>query len=225
MKKLFFILLTVVIALSCSSDDSSGPALSDTPQAKAEFDNSGFGIYKGVFVGSSGTILININNDGEVFAELIINGNSTTYTTTETIYEDSTINITFTNGSSSFDFYVDYTGYSPEVYNLSISGHPNANIFIVKEFSNTLVECFQGTFNGDDSGVFNLIVYNGSIRGLAKSNDSTESIFLYGSVTNNNLAGSFEGGGFIGSRNGNNISGDWENDFAESGGWSGRRKL
>ncbi|MGL2963091.1 hypothetical protein ACSVH2_04635 [Flavobacterium sp. RSB2_4_14] len=226
MKKLFLTLIIGVLTFSCSSDDSSGTSLSNTPEAKPAYDNSNFGIYKGVFVGSSGTILININNEGEIFAELVIDGNSATYTTTETVTEGSAINgLTFTNGSSSFDFYVDSNGDFAEVYNISISGHPNANIYVIKEYSDALVECFKGTFNGDDSGVFNLIISDGEIYGLAKPNSSSDSVELYGLVLSNSISGSFEGGSFTGSRNNNSISGNWENSFSESGNWSGSRKL
>jgi hypothetical protein len=226
MKKLFLALFLGVLSFSCSSDDSSGTSLSNTPEAKAEFDNSNFGIYKGIFVGSSGNILININNEGEVFAELVIDGNSSTYTTTETVTENTSINdLTFTNGSSTFDFYVSSTGDFAEVYNIDISGHPNASIYVIKELSDALVECFQGTYNGDDSGVFNFIISEEEINGLAKSNESSESIELVGIVSNNTITGGFEGGSFSGSRSGNNLSGSWENSFSENGNWTGKRKL
>jgi hypothetical protein len=222
MKKLFFTLILGTLFLSCSSDDSSGSSLSNTPEAKPEFDNSLFGIYKGVFVGSSGNILVNINNEGEVFAELVIDGNKSTYTTSDSVTEDF-VDVTFSNGSSSFGFFVDNFG--PSVYNLSIIGHPNANIVMMKEYSDALVECYQGTFNGDDSGAFNLIVSDGEISGLAKSNGDDSSISLSGFSIGNSMSGTFDGGSFTGTKNGNNISGDWENDFAESGSWSGKRKL
>lgn len=212
--------------MSCSSDDDSGTSLSNTPEAKVAYDNSNYGIYKGVFVGSSGTVLININNEGEIFAELVIDGNSSTYTTTETVTQGTTIyDLTFTNGSSSFDFYVDANGNYAEVYDISINGHPNASIYVVKEYSDALVECFKGTFNGDDTGVFNFIITDGEINGLGKPNGSTESVELFGIITNNTISGSFEGGSFSGTRNNNSISGSWENSFMESGNWSGSRKL
>jgi hypothetical protein len=91
--------------------------------------------------------------------------------------------------------------------------------------SDALVECFQGTYNGDDSGVFNFIISEEEINGLAKSNESSESIELVGIVSNNTITGGFEGGSFSGSRSGNNLSGSWENSFSENGNWTGKRKL
>ena len=225
MKKLFLALFLGVLTFSCSSDDSSEPSLSNTPEAKVAYDNSNYGIYKGVFVGSSGTVLININNDGEVFAELNIDGNSSTYTTTETVTQGTETYLTFTNGSSHFEFYVNATGDSAQAYDIEISGHPNANIYVIKELSTSLVECFKGSFNGDNSGSFNIIVSNGEIAGLAKLNSSEVSTILYGEVTNDVIVGSFDGGLFTGTRNGNSVSGSWVNSASENGNWSGTRKL
>lgn len=226
MKKLFFTLILGTLFLSCSSDDSSGPTLSDTPDAKAQYDNSNYGIYKGVFVGSTGTILLNINNEGILSATLTIDGTTKTYTTTETVTEGTTINnLTFTNGSSSFDFSTDATGMFPTVTAINISGHPNARIAVVKEYSDSLVKCYVGTFSGDDSGTFNLIIEGNEIGGLAKSVGDDASINLSGTLTGNNLAGVFEGGAFVGTKNNNNISGTWNNTLSESGSWSGTRKL
>lgn len=226
MKKLFFFLIIGLLFISCSSDSSSGTNLSDTPMAKSEFDNSNFGIYKGVFVGSSGNVLININNEGVLSATLVIDGTTYNYTTTETATLNSAIEgLTFTNGSSSFDFNVNANGDLISITNININGHPNANIYIIKEFSDALVKCYQGNFNGDDSGVFNLIISEGEIYGLAKSSSSTTSIELQGILSNNSLVGSFENGTYSGTTNGNNISGTWQNADSETGNWSGSRSL
>lgn len=225
MKKIFLAVIFGAITLSCSSDSSSGSSLSDTPEAKAIYDISNFGIYKGVFVGSTGTVLININNEGELTAKLTINGSSSTYTSTESVTEDLPIEgLTFSNGSSSFDFYVNGDGSDPFVSNIAINGHPNANIAVVKEFSNSLVKCYVGSFSGDDSGTFNLIIEGNNINGLAKSSGDDSSFNLGGTLTENSLTGFFEGGTFSGTKNNNSISGTWQNSFSESGNWSGSRK-
>ena len=61
---LFLILLTLILNSCSKSDDevTTQDNLSQVPIAKSQYDNSNFGIYKGVFVGSSGIIIININN-------------------------------------------------------------------------------------------------------------------------------------------------------------------
>lgn len=225
MRKLILLIAIATISFSCSSDDS-GPALSDTPDAKAQYDDSSFGIYKGVFVGSTGTVVVNVFNDGAAEATVTINGSSKTYTSAEKVAEDFAIEgMTFTNGSNSFDFSVDGDGDSPYISSISISGHANARMAVVKEFSNSLVKCYQGTYSGDDSGTFNLIIEGNSIDGLAKSNSDDFGFNLFGSVSGTTLGGIFEGGTFTGTSSGNHISGSWANDFEESGSWSGNRKL
>ena len=46
---------------SCKKEKNYN-SFSDVPQTKAAFDNSSSGIYKGVFIGSSGTIVMDIGN-------------------------------------------------------------------------------------------------------------------------------------------------------------------
>ena len=226
MKKILLAVILGTLAFSCSSDSSSSSSLSNTPEAKAMYDGSNYGIYKGVFVGSSGSVYININNDGTIFATLVIDGTTFNYTTTESATLNSIISgLTFTNGTSSFDFNVDATGNFATISNISINGHPNASLYIIKEFSDAIVKCYVGTFNGDDAGVFNLIVSDGEINGLAKSNSDTESISLAGLETSNVITGTFSGGTFSGNVNNNSISGTWQNTLSESGSWSGTRKL
>jgi hypothetical protein len=226
MKKTILILFVGFLLNSCSSDSSSGTNLTNTPNAKVEYDNSNFGIYKGVFVGSSGNVLININNDGALSAKLVIDGITYNYTTTENVTLNTAIlGLTFTNGNSTFDFNVDATGNQVSITNIVISGHPNADIYVIKEYSDALVKCYQGTYNGDDTGVFNLIISDGEIYGLAKSNSDTSTTELYGLMSNNTITGSFENGTYTGNISGNNISGTWSNSSSDSGSWSGSRKL
>jgi len=225
MKKVFLTLFFGIIAISCSSDSSSGSSLSDTPQAKAIYDNSNYGIYKGVFVGSTGTVLINIMNEGQISATLKIDGSTKTYTTSGIAVEGESTELTFTNGDSSFIFYVNAVGGNVSVDGLNIAGHPNAGIKVIKERSDSLVKCYQGSFSGDTSGTFNFVISGNSLYGLAKENTANYSIQLEGEKSGNSITGYFEGGTFTGTSNGNNISGTWQNDSSESGNWSGNRKL
>ncbi|RZJ29970.1 MAG: hypothetical protein EOO48_06200 [Flavobacterium sp.] len=227
MKKFMMFSLLGLFFVSCSSDDSgSGPELVSSPDAKAAYDNSNFGIYKGVFVGSSGVVFIDINNNGALTATMNIDGTTHNFTTTETTTEGSAINgLTFTSGSMSFDFNVDNTGDSPYLTNMNFPGHPNADVYLLKEYSDALVECYKGTFSGDDSGVFNLIISDGEIYGLAKSDGDDSALEIDGSVTGSNISGTFENGGFVGTKSGNSVSGTWQNIANESGNFSGQRKL
>jgi hypothetical protein len=228
MKRLLLGAFAAVLFGSCSSDDDvSGTSLASQPDAKEIYDDNNFGVYKGVFVGSSGVVTININNNDGITATLVIDGHPQNFTTTENVEENTSINgLTFTNGSDSFDFYVSGSGNFPTIADIVISGHPNANIEVLKEFSYAQVKCFQGTFSGDDTGVFNLILSEGILDGLAKSDDNNESFYLDGYINDDDtISGTFNGGVFEGEINGNSMSGQWQNFAAESGNWSGTRKL
>ena len=118
MKKLFSLLFIVTFLISCSKDSSSDstPSLSNTPIAKLEYDSSNFGIYKGIFTGSSGIITINIKNDGSLNATMVLDGTTYTFTTTETVAENQAISsLTFTSGAMSFDFNTDANGDNPNI--------------------------------------------------------------------------------------------------------------
>ena len=200
--------------------------------ANAAYDNSGFGIYKGVFVGSSGTIIININNENTQInsAIIVIDGLEYAYTNFTLPTQGEPFTLTFNHNGDSFDFSVDAFGTNPRVTNIIINGHPSAEIVIIKELSNALVECFTGNYSGSsgDNGVFNITISNGLISGMARSTVSNEGFSLSGSVlSDGHINGGFSssgGGLFSGTRSGNQISGTWNNPGAgDSGGWSGHK--
>jgi hypothetical protein len=233
MKNLSSLLVMVIIALttfqSCSSsDDSSGTNnLIQTPQAKSEYDQSNYGLYKGVLVGSSGIVIIDINNtNNTIVATLIIDNVTYNFSSNQTLQPNQNTTLNFVGGSNSFTFIVSGTGGNPTITNLSINGHPDAVIVVVKETSTILVKCFEGTYSGDDSGTFNAVIYGSSIKGLI-GNASIEPYIAEGVVQNNQISTSgtvTSGAIFTGTVNGNSCSGSWTNpEVSMSGTWSGVR--
>ncbi len=222
----FISLLSIFVIASCSSDDSDGVSLSDSAEAIAEYDNTNFGLYKGIFVGSSGVVEINIANDGEVNAMMVIDGRKYNFSTDQSVPLGQPIeNLTFTSGDNSFDFSVTETGQNPQISNIDIQGHPNPATEILKEYSTLHVKCFQGTFSGDDAGVFNMVQIGEEFYGIARPTGTTESLWINAQISGTALTGAFEGGTFSGNLNGNTLSGTWANSFAETGTWTGKRKL
>ena len=148
---------------------------------------------KGVFVGSSGTILVNINNNGLISVSLTIDGVTYPFTSNVSITENQQTEITFAFENNSFTFIVDADGSNPQITNVSIEGHPDASIIVVKENSSYVAELYEGTYEGidqnNDAGTFNAIVFNDEVYVLYKST-------VYGSTSN-----------AIGSVDGNAISG------------------
>jgi hypothetical protein len=176
MKKINVLSLILTFFLnSCLSVEEPNiiiPNFVETPEASELFNTSNFGIYKGVFVGSSGIVLINLNNNNTISASLKIDGVNYIFSTNESITENQQTEINFTNNDNSFVFNVSSTGTNPEITNLSIQGHPNAETILVKETSERLTKVFEGTYNGidnDDAGVFNAIVSGSEMYVLAFS--------------------------------------------------------
>ncbi len=231
MKKIILLFFLSIFTLGCNSSDDPASATDDglatAPEAKAEYDDSNFGIYKGIFVGSSGTVYVNLNNSGNISAKLVIDGMTYNFTTSENVMEGVAIsNLTFTSGESSFEFNVSATGEEPLIENIVIDGHPDSYVQIFKEYSFAQIKCYLGSFSGDDSGVFNLATTaDGYALGLVVPNGETSAIYLDGTITGTSLSGTFEGGNFSGTLNGNTISGIWQNSVPESGTWLGTRKL
>lgn len=221
----FFLLL-----VACSKKKDPAPdnnQLPDTPVAKVQYDNSNYGVYKGVFTGSSGIIIININNDGAIAATLKVDGVTYNFTTTQTIQQNQATAVNFVSGSNTFTFSVSSNGADPVITDLAINGHPHAAILVVKETSTAIVKCYEGTYSGDETGIFNAIIYNNIIKGLIK-NSSNATYVATGTVLNNQInstVGSVTGGAtFKGTVAGNNASGTWTNTGANwAGSWSGKR--
>jgi hypothetical protein len=229
MKNLSFsflvIVLTIIQSCSTSSDSSNNQNLTLIPQAKIEHNQSNYGIYKGVFVGSSGIIILDINNSSNtVSATLIVDGNTLNFVSNQAIQANQATNINFVNGANSFTFSVSANGNNPIITNLLINGHPNAAILVVKETSTTLVKCFEGSYSGGDSGTFNGVIYGNILYGLI-GNADTGIYTANGSVNNNQIEGLTQIGSTIsGTLNGNSCSGTWTNNQAGmSGTWSGVR--
>lgn len=233
MKKICTLLFAIGLLFSCSDDDSSNSntpiTLATVPLAKAEFDSSNFGIYKGVMIGSSGIITINIKNDGNLNATLVIDGITSTYNSVgEAALNQPITNLQFTSGANTFDINVSPSGDDISVVSSNIIGHLDATFNIVKEYSTDLVKCYQGTYTGaSDNGVFNVIILDQDLYGLSQSNafPETETLFLNGGFIESTISGTFSGGSFTGTTSGNTISGSWQNTSQDTGTWTGQRTL
>lgn len=224
---LFLILLSLILNSCSKSDDkvTTSDNLSLVPIAKSQYDNSNFGIYKGVFVGSSGIIIVNINNDNTLKATLIINDITYNFTTNKTLQQNQETTINFVSGSDYLTFSVDKDGRNPNFTNLKIEGHPNAAINAAKETSTTLIKCYEGTYSGGSSGVFNVLIYGNSIKGLVENNSTNSIDIAEGEINNNEIIGDITSGAtFSGTLNGNSFSGTWKNaQYNQIGTFTGKR--
>lgn len=240
MKLILSTIICLAIALllvTCSKNNNSqNNNLQNTPTAKVTYDNSNYGIYKGVFVGSTGYVIINMNNDNTLSATLKIDGTTYNFTSSQTIQLNQPSSVTFINGANSFTFSVAANGANPTISNLVMNGHPAAAIAILKESSSELVEVFEGTYKGngtgDGAGVFNLVVKGSEVAGIAHDSQQLDNYSVTGTVSNKQVSAVVSPGGSV--VNGT-ISGTDDKDISgtysgtASGGtpgtWSGKRTL
>lgn len=157
MKKLSYLFVAgLILLISCkkSGNDSTSNGFPQSAETKPQYDNTSLGVYKGVVVGSTGTIIIKINNgDNIVKAYLsITNSKDTLSTSQQVVLGQAITNLKFTGRISSFNLIAKSNGDSAEIANLTISGHPGATAIVIHENSNQQVFCYEGTFTGGRSG-------------------------------------------------------------------------
>ena len=225
MKKihLFLLAATAVSFSACkkTNDITATPTYKcatckTTPDAVAANDASNKGIYKGVMIGSTGTIIFDLSNSGTtITAVMVIDGITVNLTSAVSIVAGQTYVAPFTgtlNGSAvSITFSVSSIGANPTVTTSSIPGHPTSSFAIIKETSASLVECFEGTYSTTkpETGTFNLILSRGLKlhSGVARKDGSTGTNSFDGTINANNELIDASSNKYLATLAGDNLSG------------------
>jgi len=199
------LLLSMVIFASCKKTKQKDKeeeayvctTCSQTPQGAAANDNSSKGIYKGVVIGSSGTIKFDIANtsSNSITAVLIIDGVSVNLTTTYTWsaggIQAAPFKGTLNGQEITINFSVGADGTGATIVSSTIPGHPNAIFSLAKETSTALARCYEGTYTTSDneSGTFNIIVSTllKGWTGKSRENGSSQTTDISGSYVNDKL--------------------------------------
>lgn len=235
MKKLLSYLLAMVFLVAfthCNDDDDDEkPAYTCTscvtaPEALAVHDNSAKGVYKGIVVGSSGTINISVEN-GNSFstATLTIDGKTATLSASTTVVADQDFETVFSGmlegQETTIGFYVDADGSFPYITFADIPGHENAEIGIVKELSTALIESFEGSYKGSSSGTFNMVISRSQNLWGAVSEDD----YIDGTISGKSMTGTNydEDSDVTGTLAGHTASGSWQADNGDNGTWEAKR--
>lgn len=229
------VVLFISILTACKEDEPSVYTCLtcvDTPEANATYDNTGQGIYKGVLVGSTGTVRFDIANDGtSISAVLMIDGAAVTLTANGTYSNGFTGSFTgsLNGGIVIIPFSVSNTGVA-SIGTPTISGHTGVVIKVIKEKSTQLVEAYEGEFGGNDSGTFNLVLIRnqtGAGEWIAISRSDNTGDHLYtGEVQANALTGASSDIDIVGEISGDKIKGTWEyTSSTAKGNWIGKRTL
>lgn len=243
MRQLTLTLLLIATLFSCKKDDNNTtnnnnttptptpyvcPTCVTTPEAKAEHDASSGGVYKGVIVGSTGTIALYLYNSGtEVKALVSFDGKSATFTT-QSLSSWSPgqpiTNALFTGVidgvNMSAYFSVDANGQNPKVQ-MTIPGH-TVNVAVYKETSTALVKNYEGTYTGDDAGTFNMTLHGNEFSIVVSSGGIMVDQLKNGAIDHVSNTGVEVKGTF----NGDDVSGTWKDlTDNEQGTWTGKRTL
>ena len=188
--KPFLYLLIISLMTACEKsnsekEDKHPAGVPTTPETKPQYNNTSFGVYKGVVLGSTGILIIRINNgDNEIKAYLTIDNQKDTLSNTQTLIPGQAIvNLQFVGRISSMSLSANADGSEAQINNLTIVGHPNASAIVVHENSTHQVLLYEGTFSGDISGRINFIKVGTSPRTepvdyIAKA--STDNYFIRG---------------------------------------------
>lgn len=227
MKKNLFIctiLLSMVICAGCKKNEkSSSPdykctTCKNTPDALVANDANSKGVYKGILIGSTGTIQFNIlNGSNAINAIMVLDGVTVNLTSAITWVAGVSYVAPFTgtfNGSAiSVSFKVDANGGNPIVTAVNIPGHAFAQFNLAKETSTALLECFEGTYSTTkpETGTFNLIISRslGKMGGSSRKDGSTSNGDFDGTITADGKLMQ-DGTDYIGTVNGDIISGSFK---------------
>ena len=241
---LFFALASMAVFNGCK-DKENGDEPVKSAETTAEFDKSNFGLYKGIIVGSSGTIKIEINNGNNVVkATITIDGKTDVLTCNSSpVNGQAMVNVVFSGSFSSFTFSVDADGKNPVIVNITIDGHSNVAAAVAKETSANVASAYEGTGTGGNNarGVLNIVRNSNTFSGYYKSLDEQSQGLTFsvsGTVGND---GAFSGTSksklgavldvtltYSGKFSGDNVSGTWKTSWeggTNSGSFTGKKTL
>jgi hypothetical protein len=165
-----------VYACSRENETAGSDTLVTKPEAIASNNNKSGGVYKGVLIGSSGVVKI-ILQGNTIVAEVTVDDVTKTlnpqnlpggWTSGQALNE-----IVFSGDNWTLIFSVNDNGTNPQISSVSIPGHENVAVYVVKESSTTLVKAYEGTFGYDTSssgvGTWNFVTgQQDSLFGIAR---------------------------------------------------------
>ncbi|MBS1736639.1 MAG: hypothetical protein JSS98_08580 [Bacteroidetes bacterium] len=242
MKKVILIssifLFAIIFAGCKKSGDSTPPdykcaSCKSTPDALAVNDGSSKGVYKGIVIGSTGTIQFNIQNGSStITATMVLDGTTVNLTSSVNWVAGVSYVAPFTgtlNGAAiTITFKVDPNGANPMITSSNIPGHPSAQFNLAKESSVALIECFEGTYETTkpEKGTFNLIVsrFLKKMGGSSRQSNGTTNGDFSGTITSDGKLMQ-NGTDYIGTLSGEVVSGSFKDNDGKTVTVKGKRTL
>lgn len=201
MKNFFTLLIFCCFFLNCSDDSneamfitpSATASLASRPEANSMFDDSHKGIYKGIVIGDiSGSLYIDILNDGKIWAKLQTDHHETYVLQNVPLPEnEANISVTpffvryrFANKDVSFEIKLDNTGNNINVSDFKFFSNSTTKVCLIKEKSTSLIKCYAGVFMGhEETGNINF-TSDGQlkVKGLSKELNSANIANVNGEI-------------------------------------------
>lgn len=196
----FLIMMSIVACkksetTSESKQSEETPTLATGPEASKTEDSKSGGVYKGVFVGSTGYVKImlqggtksvNVTMDGVNKTLVLVSFSPENWTSGEAI-----TNALFAKDDWRVEFSVDANGDSPDV-KVHIPNHNNIAVTIVKETSSTQVKVFEGqiTYQGNSTNsAFNFVVSGEMFVGQGRMPVEETTYSMFGTVIDSKVNG------------------------------------
>jgi hypothetical protein len=200
------LIVTATFSCSKSKESNKTPAYTctnckTTPDAVAANDASNKGVYKGIIIGSSGTIKFDLANSGATLTATFTGTLTASVTTQNGDNYVSAFTGTWSGQPVTVTFSVGAGGQNPTVTAFNIPGHASATFTLAKETSNALIECFEGTYDSTrpETGTFNLLLSR-SLKlfgGASRKTGSSQSNSFHGSINSNSELVDADGGKVI----------------------------
>ncbi|MEO6730849.1 MAG: hypothetical protein ABIN01_06505 [Ferruginibacter sp.] len=212
---------------SCKKSEEAAPVVTKcatctaTPDAVAANNSSSKGIYKGVFIGSSGTIKFDVLNSGTTITAVMVIDGITVNLNSSIAWANGQPYVapftgTFNGAAITINFSVDASGGTPVIVSSSVPGHPTIQFTLLKETSVALVEAFEGSYTTSlsESGTFNMLAsrvlgkyggvsrktngssnggFDGTLDAAGNMKDSKDGIII-GKITGDDIAGTSTAG-------------------------------
>ena len=244
MKKVTSVILLTAISMagiftSCKKTDKPADpsfkcaACTAAPDAMAANNTSSKGIYKGVLIGSTGTIKFDVLNNGtSITALMVIDGVPVNLVSAISWVSGQPYVAPFTGmlagAAVTINFSVDASGGTPIIISNNIPGHPSAQFSLVKETSLALVEVFEGTYSTTrpETGTFNIMVSRvlGKWGGVSRKSTGTSNGNVNGTIDAN--LNMIDGGGSkMGVFSGDQLDGKFTDGSANTVTITGKRTL
>jgi hypothetical protein len=229
LKNLLLMASFAPLLVACNKKDD--PGIQDTKsEAKPLHDTRSGGVYKGVIVGTSGVLKIDVANHSHTLFAVVDCGNfkDTLFSQMSYTVGSALEDVYFSAAGAHLFFSVGADGSNPRA-DLSITDFPHLDVLLEKETSVQPVITYLGTFTGDANGMVHFLVKSQTCQGIALSTNDNQKYQLKGKFQQNKLETDTTiayGLVYTGSQSESQLQGSWKDIHdLKKGNWQATRTV